>query len=176
MKYLLVVFSTFILNHSYSQYYNYKTKSHDLFCSYNRLLKEFNSMQFDVVEGYSFNCGRSETAFDYELVDLDRNISKTASNKRVLNKEERNMLSKLINKKSNYTTSFPDSKGCFYPRMGFIFYNKSHEIIAHLDICLECNQILYENYLLHSSCQTDFYEKGVNRFNYLCSYFKLKCP
>lgn len=149
----------------------------DIFCSYKKLLHEIKNLKINKVEVFNFNCNqKKQEIFDYKLVvDSNKKIAPTASNRKVLTDAEKTMLLKIINTKDNYITNIPESKGCYNPRMGFIFYDSSNSIIAHFDICLECDQILFESYPNNFSCQTDFYDSGKRRFKYLCKYFKLEC-
>lgn len=168
---LLIVLSSFTLNNSYAQYSNNKTGTTALFCNYKTLLKMFNKMHFAKVEAYAFNCH----SMDYQLVDGDKNIAKSAIKKRILSVDEKNILLKVVKNKRNYISKLDMSAACYNPRMGFVFYDSANNIIAHLDICLECDQIAYENFTEGTYCQIDFFEIGIKNFTYLQSYLKLSC-
>jgi len=115
----------------------------------NRTYKYFSELQYDMVKLYQFN---GETEFDFiahnmlcdtSLIDVQDNWAHSVSkeNKLISRKDITELFSviKIFGKDK----STGDPKGCYIPRVSIVFFKKD-DVIAHIDVCLECNKFMLE--------------------------------
>jgi len=132
----------------------------------------FDKLRYDSVVAYDFKG------------DGDNSVIKNGSlNKRLivksikLSKKQINSISKTIGNKSSYGGS---TMSCFDPHLGIVYY-KNGSIVAHINICFECNYLktyptLPNNLLMFKEeGETDlvyhegFSEKGKNELKKICN-------
>jgi hypothetical protein len=94
----------------------------------------FVNLNFDKVVMYDFVGGKGT---DLYIINENGALAKNIKKQVILGKENiGNLNAKLGNRKS-----YGGSKAfCFDPHLGFVYYFKG-KVIAHLTICLDCNQL-----------------------------------
>ncbi|WCL82392.1 hypothetical protein PPO43_04670 [Saprospira sp. CCB-QB6] len=82
-------------------------------------------------------------AYDYESMQGDYILNRkgelhpSVKAQKVLSKEQAALLVETLNSESTYGGSVTR---CFYPRLGFVFYNGSDEPVGQVSVCFQCNQ------------------------------------
>lgn len=131
--------------------------------SQNRAYKSFTELKFDKAMLYQFN---GETDFDFmahgmlcdtSLVDAESNWAHSLSkdNRPVSEKDIYDLFNIIKNTGKDKMTG--DPQGCYIPRVGIAFF-KNSRVVAHIDVCLECNKFMIEVF--------DKELKGTNRSLY----------
>jgi len=82
-------------------------------------------------------------AYDYESMQGDYILNKkgevhpSVKAKKELSKEQAALLVTTLNSETTYGGAVTR---CFYPRLGFVFYNANDEPVGQVSICFQCNQ------------------------------------
>jgi len=82
-------------------------------------------------------------AYDYESMQGDYILNKngelhpSVKAEKELTEEQQKLLLSTLNSKNSYGGSVTR---CFYPRLGFVFYNAADEPVGQVSICFQCNQ------------------------------------
>ncbi|EJF52626.1 hypothetical protein SapgrDRAFT_0894 [Saprospira grandis DSM 2844] len=82
-------------------------------------------------------------AYDYESMQGDYILNKngelhpSVKAEKELTEEQQKLLLATLNSKNSYGGSVTR---CFYPRLGFVFYNAADEPVGQVSICFQCNQ------------------------------------
>lgn len=117
--------------------------------SQNKPYKSFTELKFDKAILYQFN---GETDFDFmahgmlcdtSLVDAENNwaYSLSKDNRLVATKDIDELFNVVKNTGKDKITG--DPQGCYIPRFGIAFF-KNSRVVAHIDVCLECNKFMIE--------------------------------
>ena len=82
-------------------------------------------------------------AYDYESMQGDYILNRkgelhpSVKAEKELSSEQAALLVETLNSESTYGGSVTR---CFYPRLGFVFYNAANEPIGQVSVCFQCNQ------------------------------------
>lgn len=104
--------------------------------AYSKPSNPYVTLKYDKVVMYDFEGGKHNGIFS--IIDKNGQLASTVSRQVQLDRITALNLSRIIGLKKSYGhgTAF-----CFEPHLGFIYYMKG-SVVAHLTICLECNQLV----------------------------------
>lgn len=91
----------------------------------------FNGLKFNKVIAYFYE-GKGQNAL---ILDKNGKLNTTIDKSIVL---EETQIKEFINIFSDTTTFSSNIAGCFFPRLGIVFFDGTHPILS-ISICLECN-------------------------------------
>ena len=95
---------------------------------------QIGHLKYDNVKIYDFDCGIEGNQM---IVDNTGHLSKAVKKQAYLNKKTIEELNHRLIKKSSYGSAVAS---CFQPHLGIVYFLK-HNIVAFIDICLECNRL-----------------------------------
>lgn len=121
-----------------------------LSCNDKPIDKSFPDLEFESVIAYKMK-GKEQN-----VVENNQISNNVESKSRILNGNQTNSLISILNKKSTFGGT---PAKCFEPHLGFVFYNKGKEIVAHSTICLACNWMTTTPKIKEFA----FSERGANR-------------
>ncbi|MFL9844235.1 hypothetical protein [Flavobacterium rhizosphaerae] len=95
----------------------------------------FLGISYDTVIMYEYDGGKGG---DMSIVDDKGNFAKSLSRQVVLDNKTISELNTKLTQKESFGSG---EAGCYNPRLGFVYFlNKN--IVAKIDICLECNRLV----------------------------------
>ncbi len=94
----------------------------------------FMKLKFDEVKMFEFHGGKGG---DMSIIDQQGNMAKSITNQIVLDKESILKLNKRLGSRKSYGKG---EAACYSPRLAFVYYDQK-QVVAKVDICLECNRL-----------------------------------